>query len=179
MTHVHNPDIRYFCQILAHTIFGREKKSRIIAKELFYIHSVFTLTWVNSSLFMLVHMQVVHTTNKGPIYFRGVITSIAHALGLEMDISKLDPLPIPSLDIDACCHIRLIKNKRDERYSLMIGNREVPSIILPFPNCTDVKIRVDWIYNLNVDTKAKSVPIDIPENVAANGATDDEFDHRE
>lgn len=40
-TQIHNPSIRYFRQMLAHTIFGQENKSRIHAKELFHIHFVF------------------------------------------------------------------------------------------------------------------------------------------
>lgn len=52
----------------------------------------------------------------------------------------------------------------------------MPNIILPCLNCTDVQVRANWTYNLNADTDVGPVPMDIPENVAANGATDDEFD---
>lgn len=110
-TQIHNLAVCYFRQILAHTIYGRDNESRINCKELFYIYS---------------------------ISFGGVITSIARSLGLDMKLSTLDPLPMLSLDIDACRHMQLIKNMRDEIYSLMIGNKEVPSIVLPCPNRTDV-----------------------------------------
>lgn len=40
-TQIHNLTIRYFCQMLVHTIFGRENKSRINAKKLFYIRYFF------------------------------------------------------------------------------------------------------------------------------------------
>lgn len=40
-TQIHNPTIHNFRQMLAHIIFGRENKSRINTKDLFYIHSIF------------------------------------------------------------------------------------------------------------------------------------------
>lgn len=90
---------------------------------------------------MLAHMKAIHITKKGTISFGGVIISIVGTLGLEAELATLDPLSIPSLDINACRHMQLIKNRRDETYSLIIGNREVSSIILPFPNHIDVKNR--------------------------------------
>lgn len=165
--------------MLAHTIFGRENKSRINDKELFYIHYVFEHTRVNSTLFMLAHMQAVHTAKKGHITFGGLITSIAPALDLHAELATLDPLPMLSLYIDICRHMRLIKNKSDERFSLMISNMVVHTIILPFPNRTDVWVRANWTYTLNAGAKAGPVPTNIHENVVADGDTDDEFDQRE
>lgn len=92
---------------------------------------------------MLAHTQAVHTAKKGPISFWGLITTIARAIGLEREIATLDPLLIPSIDVDAYRHMQLIKNMRDVRYSLMIGNKEVPSIILPYPNRADVQMRAN------------------------------------
>lgn len=128
---------------------------------------------------MFAHMQAVHTTKKGLISFGGVITSIVHAIGLERELATLDPLFIHSLDIDACLHMRLIKNRWGRRYSLMIGNMKVPSVVLPCPNRTDVQNRANWIYNPNAGIEARPVPMDIAENVNVDGATDDEYDHRE
>lgn len=61
----------------------------------------------------------------------------------------------------------------------MISNREVPSIILPCPNYTIVRVRENWIYNLSIGVEAGPEPMDIHENVVADGATDDEYDQRE
>lgn len=72
---------------------------------------------------MLAHMKAVGTAKKRLISFGGVITSITRALGLKAELATLDPLLVPSIDIDACLHIWLIKNRRDERYSLMIGTK--------------------------------------------------------
>lgn len=96
-----------------------------------------------------------------------------------MEVSTLDPLPMLSLDNDVFCHMRLIKNMSDGMFSLMISNRVSPSIILPCLNHIDVRVRVNWTYNLNVGVKAGPVPMDIHENVAVDGDTDDEFDQRE
>lgn len=178
-TQIHNPTIHYFLQMLAHTIFGRENKSRINAKELFYILYVFEHTRVNSYPFLLAHMQAVRTAKKGHIIFGGLITSIARALNLHAELATLDPLPMFSLDIDVCLHMRLMKNKSDERFSLVIANMVVPSIILPCMNRTDVRVRANWTYNLNLGVEVGQVPMDIHENVAADGDIDDEFDQRE
>ena len=84
-----------------------------------------------------------------------------------------------SLDINVCHHMRLIKNKSDGRFSLMIANMVVPSIILPFLNLSDVRVRENWTYNLNTGAEAGLVPMDIHENMVADSDTNDEFDKRE
>lgn len=124
-------------------------------------------------------MQVVHTAKKGHIAFGGHITSKSCALDLHTKFVTLDSLPMLSLDIDVCHHLWSIKNMRDERHSLMIANRVVPSIILPCPNRIDVRVRANWIYNLNVGADAGADPMDIHENVVADDATDNEYDQRE
>lgn len=143
------------------------------------MHSVFKNTQVNSTPFLLAHIQAVHTTKKGNITFGGLITSIARALDLHVELAMFDPLPMLSLDINVCRHMRLIMNMSDGRFSLMIANKVVPSIILPCPNCTDVQVRENWTYNLNAGAEAGPVPMDIHENVVVDGDTDDEFDQRE
>lgn len=124
--------------MLVHTIFCRENKSRINVNKLFYIHSVFEHTRVNSAPFLLSHMQAGCTAKKGHIEFGGLITSIARSLDLHAELATLDPLHMLFLDIDVCRHMRLIKNMSDERFSLMIANRVVPNIILPCLNHIDV-----------------------------------------
>lgn len=61
----------------------------------------------------------------------------------------------------------------------MINNREVPSVVFPYPNRTDVKNMENWIYNLNVDTEVGPIPFDILENVNVEGDTDEEYDQIE
>lgn len=102
VTHIHNPTIRYFRQILAHSIFCRENNGKVNVKELFYTHSVFEPTRVNSDPFMMAHMQEVCTAKRYHISIGGVITSIACAIGLEAELAILEPLPTHSLDILAC-----------------------------------------------------------------------------
>lgn len=82
VTHIHNPTIRYFRQILAQTIFGQENTNKTNAKELFYIHNVLAPTRVNYPPFMLAHMQAINTAKKGHISVEGVITSVACIIGL-------------------------------------------------------------------------------------------------
>lgn len=108
-----------------------------------------------------------------------MITSIAHAIGLDAELATLDPLPTPSLDIVAFHHMRLIKNMRDAKYSLMISNKEVPSVVLPCLDRTNMQNRENWIYNLNIDIEVRAVPMDIPKNVNTRGGADEKYDQRE
>lgn len=114
---------------------------------------------------------------KGPISFGGLITSIARALGLDVELASLEPLPSCFLDIHACRYMRLIRAKLDGIYLLMFHNIVINGVVLPCPNRTNVRNNANWIYDLNVE--AKSEPMDIPKNVVADGATNDEFYQRE
>lgn len=60
----------------------------------------------------------------------------------------------------------------------MVHSIAIDSVFfLPCLNCTDVWNMANWIYDLHVD--AEREPMDIFENVVADGATDDAFDQRE
>ncbi|KAI5413961.1 hypothetical protein KIW84_058203 [Lathyrus oleraceus] len=55
-----------------------------------------------------------------------LITSIALALNLIMELAMLEPLETPFSDLDYCRSMRLIKNKPGGKSFLMISNREAP-----------------------------------------------------
>lgn len=61
----------------------------------------------------------------------------------------------------------------------MISNIEVPSVVLPCSKRTYVQNRSNWLYNLNEDNEAGQVPLDIPENVNAEGDTNEDYDQGE
>ncbi|KAI5433700.1 hypothetical protein KIW84_020823 [Lathyrus oleraceus] len=93
-----------------------------------------------------------HGNGATPFCIGGQVTSIARALGLSNKLATLQPLLTPSLDIDSCRVQRLIKDMRDDIYSVM-------DMTAPEP-----------------DHPASS---DIPVQDNQGGKTDDEYDEME
>ncbi|KAI5428991.1 hypothetical protein KIW84_033840 [Lathyrus oleraceus] len=85
----------------------------------------------------------------GPICVGGLITSIALVLDLSTKLATLQPLETPFADLDYCRSIRLIKNKPDRKYYLMISNREVMRVTLPCDARINVRLSANWIFNAN------------------------------
>ncbi|KAI5429770.1 hypothetical protein KIW84_034385 [Lathyrus oleraceus] len=86
---------------------------------------------VNPIPFLLAHFQSTCVRTGGPICVGGLITTIALALNLGTELATLEPLETPFVDLDYCRSMRLIKNKPDDKYFLMISNREVRGVTLP------------------------------------------------
>lgn len=87
---------------------------------------------------MIAHMNVIRAARKGPISFGDLITSIAHVMGIHTELATLEPLPSRSFDLHACRHMRLITDRPDGRYLLMVYKISIDGVILPCPNHTDV-----------------------------------------
>ncbi|KAI5436546.1 hypothetical protein KIW84_022878 [Lathyrus oleraceus] len=119
-TNVQNPSIRYLYHILASNIFGQDNTR-------------------NST----------SVPTRGPICVRGMIISLALALNLGTKLSTLEPLETPFADLDYCLCMCLIKNKPDDKYFLMISNREVRGVTLPCATRIDVGMSADWTFDLN------------------------------
>lgn len=174
--HIHNPTIRYVHRILANTIFNQINNGRVNSKELFFLHAAFASTRVNTTPFMLACMHLICARGVTPFDIGGLVTSRARALGVSTELKTLQPLPTPSLDIDSCRAQRLIKARRDDIYSLMVGNREIRSIILPCHTRTNVRNKSNWLYDLTSPEPDHLVLNDIPMQDNQGGQTDDEFD---
>lgn len=159
---IHNLAIRYLHCILANTIFGQVNNGRVNSKKLFFLYSALTQTRVNATAFMLAHMKCFCTRGTGPICIGGLMTFIAHALGLNNELSTLQPIDIHFLDMDACCNMRLVRARQDDRYYLMTRNYAVISIILPCSAYTYVKHKNNWIYDLTAPEPGHPAPTDIP-----------------
>lgn len=128
---------------------------------------------------MLVHMQLICVRGATHLCIGGLVTSIARALGLGNELATLQPLPTPSLDIDSCRSQRLIKARRDDIYSLMVGNCEIRSIILPCHTRTYVRNRNNWLYDLTAPELGHLAPNDIQVQDSQGGQTNAEFDEKE
>lgn len=113
---------------------------------------------------------------SSPICIGALITSITRALNLNDELATLEPLNTPFLDLDACRSMRLIKNRQDGRYHLMVGNRAVNSIILPNSACTNVQDRNNWSYNLNALEPGHNIKIQGNEGNSTNDDID-EMEH--
>lgn len=127
--------------VLAYALFGRVNNGKVNSKELYFLHYALTQTRVNLNPFMLAQLQSISVRGSGPICTGGIITSIARALNLNDELGTLTPPDTPFLDLDVHHSIRLIKNKRDGSYHLMVGNHDVNSIILPNTACTNMQDR--------------------------------------
>ncbi|KAI5402897.1 hypothetical protein KIW84_050480 [Lathyrus oleraceus] len=123
-TDIQNLTIRYLHHILAITIFCRENTGNVNSRDLFLIYCVLSKTKVNLTPFLLAHFQSTSVRTGCPICVGGLITSITLALNLSTELATLELLETPFADLDYYRSMRLIKNKPDGKYFLMISNRE-------------------------------------------------------
>ncbi|KAI5434898.1 hypothetical protein KIW84_021646 [Lathyrus oleraceus] len=130
-TAIQNLAIRYFHRILASTIFGQENTDNVRSRDLFLIYCALSGKKVNLTSFLLAHFQFTCVQTGGPICVGELITSIALTLNLGTKLGMLELLETPFADLDYCRSMRLIKNKPDSKYSLIISNREVRGVSLP------------------------------------------------
>lgn len=73
----------------------------------------------------------------------------------------LEPLETPFADLDQFRIMRLIKNKLDDKYFLMISNREVRGVTLPCVARINVCMSANWTFDLTApepDHMEKDVP---------------------
>lgn len=90
-SHIHNPTIRYFQKVLAHTNFGRgNNNGNVNSKELYFIDVVFHRWRIHTVAFMLAKMQEIEKARISGIMIGGLITTIA--LGLDFKCWGSHPL---------------------------------------------------------------------------------------
>ncbi|KAK2383895.1 hypothetical protein QL285_071305 [Trifolium repens] len=170
---IHNPTLRYLRQLLSCTIFGRAHANKVNSKELFYMWSFITKEKINSLPFMFSHMQSVISSNRGAaITFGGLITTIAKAIGVgDHQFANLEQIPPRFIDLDMVKSMKLVKQRSDGNFFLMINNQVFSDIILPNPSRTDVR-NINWnlcyVYNPHPDEL--EAPTTVP-NVAAGRGT--------
>ncbi|KAI5430262.1 hypothetical protein KIW84_034733 [Lathyrus oleraceus] len=102
---------------------------------------------VNPTPFLFAYFQSTYARTGGPICVGGLITYIALALNLDTELAMLEPLETPFADLDYFRSMRLIKNKPNDKYFLMISNREVRGVTLP---CALINVRMsaNWTFDL-------------------------------
>lgn len=177
-SHIHNPAIRYFQKVLAHTIFGRgDSSGNVNSEELYFIDAVFRPRWIHSAAFMLAKMQKIATATTGAIAIGGLITSLAIAMGLENEVATLDPIPATTpLDQNSCLAQKLIKYKGQSEYFLMIKSQEIPSIVLPNPDRINVQDERNWLFPMDAPADTTALPTVRATDSPEDADTDVEMD---
>jgi hypothetical protein len=107
------------------------------------------MTKFNPTLFLLAHLQSTSVRIGGLICVGGLITSIALALYLSTELATLEPLETPFADLDYFRSMRLIKNKPNDKYYLMISTREVRGVTLPCVAHINMRLSANWIFDAN------------------------------
>ncbi|CAJ2652102.1 unnamed protein product [Trifolium pratense] len=152
---IHNPAIRYFHMILAHTIFGKQENDTTVSKdELFIMFCAFQGRPVNLAPFVLANLQKLVETPNRRICIGGFVTLLARAIGLDDSLGQLIPYGTPLasgfryLNINFCFNRGLIHNLGPTPYTLVINNKPVYHFTLPNMERTSVYNKANWLYDL-------------------------------
>ncbi|CAJ2633365.1 unnamed protein product [Trifolium pratense] len=165
---IHNPALRYFRHLLAHTIFGRASLSKVNSKEMFYMFAAIRKMKINTVPFLFSHMlSQVNTSRGGAMIFGGLITTIAKAIGLGPRLENFEHTPPRLINEDMVRSMNLVRLREDDRYDLMIQNRVFNNITLPNQWLTDVRDPRNHCYTNNSTTNR--APTHISPNAAAGG----------
>ncbi|MCI14564.1 hypothetical protein A2U01_0035696, partial [Trifolium medium] len=154
-TQIHNPAIRYFHMILAHTIFGNQENDTAVTKEeLFIMFCAFQGRPVNLAPFILANFDRVIENLNRRICICGFVTLLARAIGLHTHPDKIIPLGGPIfrgfgfMDLLFCAARSLISNLGSATLQLVINLAPVHEFTLPNPERTSVHDKKNWLYDL-------------------------------
>ncbi|KAI5440122.1 hypothetical protein KIW84_025465 [Lathyrus oleraceus] len=103
---------------------------------------------VNPTLFLLAPFRSTCARTGCPICVRGLIISIDLALNLGTELAKLESLETLFADLDYCRSMRLMKNKPDDKYFLIISNLEVMRVTLPCVARINVRMSANWTFDI-------------------------------
>ncbi|CAJ2668201.1 unnamed protein product [Trifolium pratense] len=152
---IHNPAIRYFHMILAHTIFGKQENDTTVSKdELFIMFCAFQGRLVNLAPFVLANLQKLTETPNRRICIGGFVTFLARAIGLDDSLGQLIPYGTPLssgfryLNINFCFNHDLIHNLGPTPYTLVINHKPIHHFTLPNHEKTSVYNKANWLYDL-------------------------------
>lgn len=175
-SNIHNPTIRVFCYLLACIIFGRKNPNKINAKELLFLQGSLVQRKMNFVPFMLAHMCVIRKKG-GIISFGGLITSIDRALHADTELDTLEPLPPRIINLIFLKDMRLCKVRKEGGFNLMVHNVTIPSVVLPCSRRTNVRLKRNWIYDLQAPPFTGPFPPNVP--FEEGDGTDDEYGRRD
>ncbi|CAJ2652679.1 unnamed protein product [Trifolium pratense] len=139
-TEIHNPAIRYFHKIIAHTFFRKPTNIQTVTKEeLFLMFCVSQNRPVNAAVFLLNNIAKIIKEPTSRISIGGFVTFFARALGLHAQLSCVTPsASIQPMDIIFCFNQHLIGYLGPVEYLLLINFESVHQFTLPNTEKTSV-----------------------------------------
>ena len=132
---IHNPALRYFHKILAHTFFGKAENITIVSRyELFIMFYASQNRPINGATFILANFHRLARAVHEPILIGGLVTMIANAIGLRQQLLNLVPQGrFQPMNINFCFNRGIIGNLGPGNFELLINNQLMPLFTLPDP----------------------------------------------
>lgn len=157
---IHNPTIRYFHKILAHTLFGKEENITVVYKdELFILYCASQGRPVNATSFMLENLAKIARETHDHITIGGLVTMIVDAIGLRYPLSRLHAFGgILPMHLHFCFNYGIIANLGPTEFELLIDNEVVRNFTLPNHEKTNIHNRANWFYNLDGQSESPTLP---------------------
>ena len=148
---IHNPAIRYFHKMLAHTVFGKEENQTAVSKdEIFLLYCMHQGHPINAVPFLMQTFYRIIDNPDEPIIIGGLVTMIAHALGLRHQLNRCPHFgTIRPMNLAFCFNRRMIANHAYPPYDYLIRDEVVNLFTLPNHNKVSVHNRDNWLYELN------------------------------
>jgi hypothetical protein len=154
-TQIHNPAIRYFHMILAHTIFAKPEPDTSVSKqELFIMFCAFQGRPVNIATFMLANFDKISNNMNRSVNMGGFVTFLAKKIGLQTRLDQIVPFGTPYasgfryMDVTFCFNHHLIGNLGPGPYQLLVNHTPVHDLTLPNPDRTNLHDKKNWLYDL-------------------------------
>ena len=124
---IHNPTIKYFHKIIAHTLFGKQQNVTSVNRdELFIMYCASQSRPVNGAAYMLANMERIIQTPNAPILLGSLVTMISNAIGLRRPMLGSTPLyGIKPMNIEFCFNTSFIGNLGPDQFELLIDHEIV------------------------------------------------------
>ncbi|PNX66015.1 hypothetical protein L195_g054840, partial [Trifolium pratense] len=152
---IHNPAIRYFHMLLAHTIFGKPENDTAVSKEeLFILYCAFQGRPVNLAPFVLANIQKIIDTPNHRICIGGFVSFLVKTIGLNPFTQKLIHFGAPLasgfryLNINFCFNRQLVGNLGPTTFQLIINRQPVHHFTLPNLEKTSIHDKNNWLFDL-------------------------------
>lgn len=149
---IHNPALRYFQMILAHSFLGfPETETLLSEEEIFLLFCATQSRPVACGNFLLKGLASVARSSVGIIHVGGIVTQIATALGLSRKLLHLRTFCCyTTLDIDFCLDRGLMRRASFEpnMFRLLIDGEAIHYFTLPDQLMTSVHDPENWSYAL-------------------------------